>query len=255
MPFHGTNCTASRPRSSPAPTARPPWCGCIAACTAASGRKTGFSCTDGVFVGGHAIGTGDYSGPAGARRVLRDTRVEAAVLETARGGILRRGLAVARADVAVITSIAADHFGEYGIHDLDALTEVKLAVARALGANGLLVVNADDAQLARKAPEADKTLGWFARDADHPLLTAQRLSGGRAAGVMQRPAAARSRSSRPRPRRHRRDAARGGRSLAVQCLEPGDCGARSASRSASSPRPSPTVFARFGVIPATMPGG
>lgn len=156
----------------------------IAACTAASGRKTGFSCTDGVFVGGHAIGTGDYSGPAGARRVLRDTRVEAAVLETARGGILRRGLAVGSADVAVITSIAADHFGEYGIHDLDALTETKLAVARALGANGLLIVNADDAQLARKAPEADKTLGWFARDANHWLLTAQRLSGGTVCSVM-----------------------------------------------------------------------
>ncbi|MGE0029843.1 MAG: Mur ligase family protein [Steroidobacteraceae bacterium] len=156
----------------------------IAACATAAGRKTGYCCTDGVFVGEYAIGTGDYAGPAGARRVLRDTRVEAAVLETARGGILRRGLAVGRADVAVITSITADHFGEYGIHDLDALAGAKLAVARALDDTGLLVVNADDPVLARVAPSAEKPLGWFARDADHWLLVAQRHGGGAACGVL-----------------------------------------------------------------------
>jgi UDP-N-acetylmuramyl tripeptide synthase len=155
----------------------------LAACAKAAGRATGYCCTDGVFVAGQPLGTGDYSGPAGARRVLRDARVEAAVLETARGGILRRGLAVARADVAVITGIAADHFGEFGVHDLQALTDVKLAVARALGADGLLVVNADDALLARKAAAAGKPLGWFAQDSDHPLLAAHRQAGGATAGV------------------------------------------------------------------------
>jgi len=155
----------------------------IAACLGAAGYRTGHSCTDGVFVDGHAIGSGDYSGPAGARRVLRDARVGAAVLETARGGILRRGLAVAHADVAVITSIAADHFGEYGIHDLAALAEVKLAVARALGPTGTLVVNADDATLARKAAEARRPLAWFARDAGHPMLAAHRQAGGATCGV------------------------------------------------------------------------
>ena len=64
--------------------------------------------------------------------MLRDRRVEAAVLETARGGILRRGLAVTRADVAVVTNVSADHFGEYGIHDLDALADVKLTVGAAV---------------------------------------------------------------------------------------------------------------------------
>ena len=155
----------------------------IAACLRAAGLRTGHSCTDGVFVDGQAIGSGDYSGPAGARRVLRDARVGAAVLETARGGILRRGLAVAQADVAVITSIAADHFGEYGIHDLAALAEVKLAVARALGPDGTLVVNADDATLARKAAEARRPLAWFARDANHPALAAHRRAGGATCGV------------------------------------------------------------------------
>ena len=155
----------------------------LAACAKAARLTTGYCCTDGVFVAGRALGTGDYSGPAGARRVLRDTHVEAAILETARGGILRRGLAVARADVAVITSIAADHFGEYGVHDLEALVEVKLAVARALDDQGLLVVNADDALLARRAPACGKPLGWFAQDADSPLLAAHRQGGGATAGV------------------------------------------------------------------------
>jgi cyanophycin synthetase len=115
--------------------------------------------------------------------VRRAARVQAAVLETARGGILRRGLAVARADVAVITSIAADHFGEYGVHDLDALADVKLAVARALDRNGVLVTNADDPVLARRAPRAGKPIGWFALDFDAPLLTAHRDAGGAAAGA------------------------------------------------------------------------
>lgn len=155
----------------------------LAACARAAGLTTGYCCTDGVFVAGRALGTGDYSGPAGARRVLRDTHAEAAILETARGGILRRGLAVARADVAVITSVAADHFGEYGVHDLEALVEVKLAVARALDDRGLLVVNADDALLVRRAPACGKPLGWFAQDADSPLLSAHRQGGGATAGV------------------------------------------------------------------------
>jgi len=155
----------------------------LAACAKAAGFMTGYCCTDGVFVAGTALGTGDYSGPAGARRVLRDVHAEAAILETARGGILRRGLAVTRADVAVITSIAADHFGEYGVHDLEALVDVKLAVARALDARGLLVVNADNALLARRAPDSGKPLGWFAQDADAPLLAAHRRDGGATAGV------------------------------------------------------------------------
>ena len=155
----------------------------LAACAKAGGLTTGYCCTDGVFVAGTALGTGDYSGPAGARRVLRDAHTEAAILETARGGILRRGLAVTRADVAVITSIAADHFGEYGVHDLEALVDVKLAVARALDARGLLVVNADNALLARRAPESGKPLGWFAQEADAPLLAAHRQRGGATAGV------------------------------------------------------------------------
>ncbi len=161
----------------------------IAACNRAQGRRPGYSCTDGLFVDGEWIERGDYSGPVGARTVLRDRRVEAAVLETARGGILRRGLAMARADVAVVTNVSADHFGEYGIHDLDSLADVKLTVSAVVPPRGLLVLNADDATLRAKAAGLvkrygrDLPLGWFAQDADDVLLVQHRGAGGATCGV------------------------------------------------------------------------
>jgi UDP-N-acetylmuramyl tripeptide synthase len=82
-----------------------------------------------------------------------------------------------------VTSIGADHFGEYGVHDLDALADVKLALARALGATGLLVANGDDELLARRAPATGKPVGWFAQDYDQPRLAAHRAAGGATAGV------------------------------------------------------------------------
>jgi UDP-N-acetylmuramyl tripeptide synthase len=161
----------------------------LAACARARGWREGYCCTDGVFVAGTAVATGDYSGPAGARRVLRDGRTEAAVLETARGGILRRGLAVTRADVAVVANVSADHFGEYGIHDLDALADVKLTVGSVVRPGGSLVLNADDATLRCKAPGLERRFGrgphvaWFAADADDAFLVAHRAAGGMNCGV------------------------------------------------------------------------
>ncbi len=155
----------------------------IAACARSHGWRTGYNCTDGLFLDGMLITAGDYSGPVGARAVLRDRRVQAAVLETARGGILRRGLAVSQAHVAVITNVSSDHFGEYGIHDLDALAEVKLVVANLIGPAGLLVVNADDRELRARAAATGRPLGWFALDADDEWLRAHRAQGGATAGV------------------------------------------------------------------------
>ncbi len=124
----------------------------LAACARAHGWRDGYNCTDGMFVAGEQIESGDYSGPVGTRTVLRDARVEAAILETARGGILRRGLAADSARVAaVITNVRSDHFGEYGIHDLAGLADVKLVVASAIDDTGLLVLNADDPMLRSRA--------------------------------------------------------------------------------------------------------
>jgi cyanophycin synthetase len=155
----------------------------LAAILKASGKRTGYSSTEGVMIDGHEIDGGDFSGPAGARLVLRDISVEAAVLETARGGILRRGLATERADVAVITNISADHFGEYGIDNLDDLADVKLTVVRTLGTTGTLVLNADDPVLLARASSQKCKVALFAYDDSHPSLVAHRRAGGTTCGV------------------------------------------------------------------------
>jgi cyanophycin synthetase len=161
----------------------------IAACARAHGWQAGYNCTDGVFIGDEVLATGDYSGPAGARRVVRDRRTQAAILETARGGILRRGLAVARADVAVVTNISSDHFGEYGIDDLAGLADVKLSVGAAVAASGRLILNADDPLLRTKAGDLAQrfrrcpALAWFALDADLSHLREYRSQGASTCGV------------------------------------------------------------------------
>ena len=135
----------------------------LAAMLRAHGLRAGYSSTDGLFIDGERVEAGDYSGPVGARTVLRDARVKAAVLETARGGLLRRGLVAHDARVAVVTNVSADHFGEYGIHTLAHIAQVKLVVAKSLAPDGLLVLNADDAMLIAHAPR-DRRIGWFALD-------------------------------------------------------------------------------------------
>ena len=155
----------------------------LATMARAHGWHSGHSCTDGVFVDDRLIDGGDYSGPAGARAVLRAPGVQAAILETARGGLLRRGLAVQRAQVAVVTNISDDHFGEYGIHDLAGLAAVKLIVARAIDASGLLVLNADDEMLVAQSARLACPIGWFAMDEAAPRLRATRERGGATCGV------------------------------------------------------------------------
>ncbi len=142
----------------------------ISALLRASGRRAGWSCTDGLFVQGEKLEAGDYSGPVGARTVLRRRDIDAAALETARGGILRRGLAVERADVAVVTNVSADHFGEYGIHALEDLVRAKLTLARAIDARGLLVLNADDVPLRAAAGALAVPTGWFSLDESAAFL-------------------------------------------------------------------------------------
>ena len=136
----------------------------VAAICNTAGLAAGFNCTDGVFIAGEQVQRGDYSGPSGARQVLRDTRAQVAVLETARGGILRRGLAVRRANAAIITNLSRDHFGEYGMHDLSRLADAKFVVARALDADATLVLCADDPLLVQKSAGVQARLAWFALD-------------------------------------------------------------------------------------------
>ncbi|TCJ12059.1 cyanophycin synthetase [Flaviaesturariibacter flavus] len=108
------------------------------------GFNTGLTTTDGIYLNGDLIYKGDCSGPASAQAVLKDTSVEFAVLECARGGILRSGLGFDSSDVAVITNIAEDHLGLGGIYDLEALARVKGVVAASVRPGGHVILNADD---------------------------------------------------------------------------------------------------------------
>lgn len=156
----------------------------LAAIARLHGQVVGYCCTEGVFVNGEKRVGGDYSGPSGARTVLRDPTVGLAVLETARGGLLRRGLACVCAQVAVVTNLSADHFGEYGVDSLDDLADAKLLVAHALGEHGLLVLNADDPNLMMRSAKLTCRVGLFAINYDALLLRQHRHDGGCTCGVL-----------------------------------------------------------------------
>ena len=140
----------------------------------AAGKISGVTSTDFVRVGDDVLDKGDYSGPGGARLLLRDQRLQAAFLEVARGGILRRGLPLRRASAALVTNVARDHLGEYGVNTLRALTEVKFVVRKALSDDGVLVLNADDAGLVDYMETArQKHVCWFSLDKNHPCIQQQ----------------------------------------------------------------------------------
>lgn len=132
-----------------------------AAMSRRAGFRSGLSSTDGVHVGDIVLGDGDFSGPAGARLLLRDRRVQIAALEVARGGILRRGLPVRYATVAVVTNVADDHLGHYGIMTVPELAAVKMSIRRGLKPGGILVLNADDPNIVAEAAGLIETIWWF----------------------------------------------------------------------------------------------
>ncbi len=142
----------------------------LSAIVRASGLACGHCCTDGLFFNGELVEADDYSGPAGARATLRHPQVQAAVLETARGGLLRRGLACHDADVALVTNISEDHFGEYGVFTLDDLAQVKLSVSKGLRSDGWLVLNAADPMLLKHGSAYTGNSAWFAAEWHDPHL-------------------------------------------------------------------------------------
>ena len=143
----------------------------------AAGKNVGLSSTDWIAVNERVIDRGDWSGPGGARAVLREHDVDVAILESARGGLLRRGLGVDRATVALITNIAEDHLGDFGSQDLNELLNIKWILARAVRESGTLILNADDALLRTKAEEFDGNLVWFGLDSGNALIASSIESG------------------------------------------------------------------------------
>jgi cyanophycin synthetase len=145
-----------------------------------AGLVVGWSSTDGVYVDGVLVEPGDYSGPSGAGRVLDDDRVQLAVTETARGGILLRGLGVAHNDVSVVTNVSADHLGQQGVDTVDQLAEVKAVVTRVTRASGWVVLNGDDPRTFAMRLGARSQVCVFSRDPDSPALRTVLNEGGRA---------------------------------------------------------------------------
>lgn len=144
------------------------------------GHAVGMTTTDGVWVDERPLLAGDYTGPAGALAALRSLDIDAAVLETARGGILRRGLAVRSADVALLTNVSDDHLGHYGIDDLEALARVKAVVGSVVPPSGRVVVNADDPHLIALAVSFVAPLVLFSLDPGSAAIAAHRAHGGKA---------------------------------------------------------------------------
>jgi len=136
---------------------------------AAWGKTFGNTSTDWVRVNDDVLDTGDYSGPGGARTAVRDPRVEVALLETARGGLLRRGCGLEKADVAAVLNVAADHMGQYGITSVEDLIAAKLIVRRLVSDGGVLILNADDPGLVKaSATFPEQRIAWFTLAADLP---------------------------------------------------------------------------------------
>lgn len=146
----------------------------------AAGRTVGMSSTDYIAINNEVVDRDDWSGPGGARNVLRHEEVDAAILETARGGLLRRGLGVCAADAAVITNIGRDHLGDFGSRSLDELMDIKWIVSRAVRDNGTLILNADDARLVERARDYRGTLAWFSLNPANPVVLSHTGNGGTA---------------------------------------------------------------------------
>jgi cyanophycin synthetase len=146
----------------------------------AAGRTVGMSSTDYIAVNNQVVDRDDWSGPGGARNVLRHKDVDAAILETARGGLLRRGLGVNTANAAAITNIGRDHLGDFGSRSLDELMDIKWIVSRAVREDGTLILNADDPRLVRRARDYPGRLAWFSLDAANPLILSHTGGGGTA---------------------------------------------------------------------------
>jgi cyanophycin synthetase len=149
-----------------------------------AGLVVGWSSTDGIYIDGVLVEGGDYSGPSGAAAVLDDPRVQLAVTETARGGILLRGLGVSHTDVSVVTNVSADHLGLHGVDTVDQLAEVKAVITRVVRPDGWVVLNGDDPRTFAMRLAASARAVVFSRDPGSPSLRQVLNEGGRGVTVL-----------------------------------------------------------------------
>lgn len=146
-----------------------------------AGHKVGFTTTDGIYIQNIMMQRGDCTGPQSAEFVLKDPTVDFAVLETARGGILRAGLGFHKCDIGIVTNVAADHLGLKDIHSLEDMARVKSVVAEAVMPGGYTILNADDELVAGMARNIKSQVAYFSMDEKNPLVRAHCDKGGLAA--------------------------------------------------------------------------
>jgi cyanophycin synthetase len=148
------------------------------------GRRVGMTNTEGIYFDGRRIESGDCSGPQSAQKVLANPLVDVAVLETARGGVLRAGLGFDRCDVAVVTNIGeGDHLGLGGVNDLEMLAKVKRVIVDVVPPHGFAVLNAADPLVAAMAEHCKGGVIYFAHSPDNEIIQKHRAAGGRAVFV------------------------------------------------------------------------
>ena len=146
-----------------------------------AGKKVGYTTSDGVYIQNQMMMKGDCTGPVSSQFVLKDPTVDFAVLECARGGILKAGLAFQNCDVAIVTNVAADHIGLGGINNIEQMAKVKSVVPETVFPHGYAVLNADDDLVYKMAKELDCNIALFSMDEDNPRLKKHCEKGGLAA--------------------------------------------------------------------------
>ncbi len=142
-----------------------------------NGYKVGFTTSDGIYVQNHMMEKGDTTGPLSAEYILKDPTVEFAVLETARGGILRSGLGFSRCDIGIITNIQEDHLGLGDIHTLDDLARVKSTVVESVKKDGWAILNAEDPQCVKIGKSLHCKVAYFSMDEENALIKQQSKEG------------------------------------------------------------------------------
>jgi len=143
-----------------------------------SGKKVGYTTSDGVYIQNQLMMRGDCTGPVSSEFVLKDPTVDFAVLECARGGILKSGLAFQHSNVAIVTNVAADHMGLGGIHSLDQMAKVKQVVPETVFAHGYAVLNADDDLVYKMKDELECNVALFSMDETNPRIVKHCNKGG-----------------------------------------------------------------------------
>lgn len=143
-----------------------------------SGYRVGYTTTDGVYVQNRLLMTGDCTGPASAEFVLRDPTVNFAVLESARGGLLRAGLGFKNCDIGIVTNVAADHLGLKGIHTIEQLAKVKAVIPETVLPDGYAILNADDDLVYEMRRTLTCKVALFSMDENNPRIKALQRKGG-----------------------------------------------------------------------------